>query len=153
MKKQVIVGTVVAFLTLAGCDGSPTGPDGYATEDPIVQLAVSPHHFHIWETLGVFTVSVVDPEENPVTDFEEIRVERRRDGAGSWVSLALTHDGGGIYVGEYTFEESGSYQLRVAGIRPSDAPIILVGVNGSAGSYTAFAPEAGMYTALHIFTT
>jgi hypothetical protein len=207
----------VALLVLAGCESS-TGPDGYATEDLVVDLAVTPHHFHIWETMGVFTVSVVDPEENPVTNFEEIRVERRREGAANWGSIALEHDGGGIYVGEYVFESSGDYELRVTGMRPSDdelkvmleveellevvrahssaggyrvdfeavpghihagdastlnfwfadteaahappaaqttglAPTVLIGVNGSQGTYTAAEPEAGHYTATHTFTT
>jgi len=217
MNLKGIASTMVAVATLAACDSSPTGPDGYATEELIAELAVAPHHFHIWETTGVFTVSVVDPDENPVTDFEEIRVERRLEGAATWGSIVLTHEGDGIYGGEYVFETSGTYELRVTGIRPSDdelkvlleveeplsvvrahstgggyrvdfeaipghihagdpstmnfwfaleaapspspaqvtglAPTILVGANGSAGTYTATEPEPGRYTATHVFTT
>jgi hypothetical protein len=217
MRKRIILIAAGALVALAGCNGSPTGPSGYLTEELIVELAVSPHHFHIWETVGQFVVSVVDPDDHPVTDFEEIRVERRHDGAGNWGSIALTHEGGGVYSGQYIFETPGDYDLRVAGIRPSDAevkvmlevdeplevvrahggsggyrvdfeavpghihagdastlnfwfaavaaapvpalqvtglaPTILIGTNGSAGTYSATEPELGRYTATHTFTT
>jgi hypothetical protein len=162
-------------------------------------------------------VSVVDPDEIPVTDFEEIRVERRLTGADSWGSILLTHQGDGIFVGEYVFETSGSYELRVAGLRPSDneikvmleiedslevvrahsaaggyrvdfeampghihagdsstlnfwvdletvaapasgtvsglSPTILVGANGSEGTFAAAETEPGRYTAAPTFNT
>jgi len=119
MKEKYGALALLLPLAFAACDNSPTGPEEYATEELTAQLVISPDHFHIWETTGAFTVAVTDPDGRPVTDFEEIRLERQRQGATNWGSITLTRDGD-FYRGTYTFEASGNYNLRIAGKRAAD---------------------------------
>jgi hypothetical protein len=119
MKNKALV-LVALSPFLAACSDDPTGPGGgFDTEDLSAGLAIAPGHFHIWETEGVFTVNVTDPNGASVTDFEAIQVERRREGTDTWRAIALTQDGA-FYEGTYIFDTSGNYNLRVTGMRASD---------------------------------
>lgn len=112
---------LLGVVLFAGCSDSPTDPgaNGYATEDLTTQLAIAPSHLHTWEHETTFTVSVVDPADQPVIDFELIQLDRLREGTDTWMSLELALDGD-AYVGTLVFEVSGDYDIRVTGIRPSD---------------------------------
>jgi len=127
MSRKTLTLATVSLFGITACDSSPTGPDGngFDTVDLTAQLAVSPHHFHIWETTGTFTVTVVDPAGGAVTDFEVIRVEHRMVGTSVWRTFSLTQDGA-FYVGTYVFESPGDYQLRVTGIRPMDQEMTIL---------------------------
>jgi hypothetical protein len=114
----------VVALTVAACDDS-TAPTGYGTDELTTELAITPDHVHAFETLVTFTVSVTDPDGNPVTDFDVLQVERRLDGAASY-SVMETELDGDFYVVERKFEASGDYDVRVQGLRASDAALVLL---------------------------
>jgi hypothetical protein len=125
MKAKVVGALVMASTVLAACESDPTGPEHFDTEELTAALVVEPHHFHTWETTGEFTVSVVDPNGDPVTDFEDIRLQRRREGAQSWGNIALTLDGD-FYTGTYVFDTPGNYDLQIMGQREGDAELVLM---------------------------
>lgn len=88
---------------------------------------------------------------------EPLAVVRAHSSAGGY-QVEFEAFPGHIHAGEessltFWFAEEGEAHAPSAEQVTGLAPTILVGVNGSAGSYTAFEPEAGMYTALHTFTT
>ena len=117
--------TLLATLLLAACDGGSTSPEGFATGELDAALAIAPDHFHIYETAGTFTVAVTDPDGAAVTDFELLRLERRLVGETAWSGLELALEGD-VYVGRYTFETSGSYELRVTGLREADEELVVL---------------------------
>ena len=123
--RRALAAPLALSLALAACSDS-TGPaGGFATDEMAAALAVTPDHFHTLETTGTFTVAVTDPDGEPVTDFELLRLERRRAGAADWSALELARQGD-VFVGTYVFEVSGDYQLRVTGIRPSDDELVVL---------------------------
>jgi hypothetical protein len=114
-------------LALAGCDPGSTGPE-FATGELSAELAITPDHFHIYETEGMFTVAVTDPDGQAVTDFVLVRLEGRRVGTSLWgdaLDLNLELEGD-LYVGTHVFEESGNYELRVTGLRESDPGLFVL---------------------------
>jgi hypothetical protein len=116
---------LLGTLALAACQDDATGPKGFATEELDAALTITPDHFHIYETEGEFSVAVTDPSGAAVTDFEVLRLERRLVGATSWSGLELTREGD-LYVGRDTFEASGSYELRVTGLREADEELVVL---------------------------
>jgi hypothetical protein len=125
MSQRFLPMLALGALTLAACEGDGTGPDGFATDELTTALAIAPDHFHIYETEGTFSVAVTDPDGEPVTDFEVMRLERRVVGTLSWSALELVLDGD-LYVGKYTFEASGNYELRVSGMRSADEGLLVL---------------------------
>ncbi len=125
MRATAFAALMVASTVLAACESDPTGPENFDTDELVTELVVAPHHFHAWETTGEFTVGVVDPNGDPVTDFEQIQLERRVTGAATWGTIALTLDGD-FYKGTYVFDTAGNYELRVMGKRASDAAVVLL---------------------------
>lgn len=116
----------VALLALtAACAEDPIEPEGFATDELTTDLAITPDHVHIYETLVTFTVSVVDPDGAPVTDFEVVQVERRAVGGATWSVMEAALDGD-FYVVDHTFEASGMYDIRVTGLRESDTDLVVL---------------------------
>jgi hypothetical protein len=116
--------TVAALLVAAACEDG-TGPNEFTTEDLIAELAITPDHVHAFETTVTFTVAVEDPDGNPVTDFDVLQVERRLEGAANF-SVMETTLAGDFYSVEYTFERSGLNDIRVTGMRPGDASLVVL---------------------------
>lgn len=120
-----LLSLALSLAFLPGCSDSPTGTDGVSTEDLVATLAVTPDHVHIYENVVTFTVTVEDPDGDPVTDFDLVQVERRLVGDDSWQAVELDRDGS-FYVGTHTFEVSGDYDIRVTGLRPSDTELVVL---------------------------
>ncbi len=127
MNRPTRVGRV-ALMTLlpvvaAACDS--TGPESFSTDELITELAVTPHHVHAFESLVTFTVAVEDPDGNPVTDFDVLQVEHKLTTASAYTVMegALVGD---FYVVEHTFEASGDHDIRVTGLRPGDAALVVL---------------------------
>jgi len=116
---------LAAAVWMAGCDNDPVALDGFSTEELTTELAITPDHVHVYETLVTFTVSVVDPDGGAVTDFDLLQVERRIAGTTTWSILEATRQGG-FYAAEQRFEASGEYEIRVMGLRPSDDELVLL---------------------------
>ena len=146
-----LLATLVALSAGACNDG--TGP-GFTTGDLTAELAVIPGHVHAYQTTVTFTVAVIDPDGNAVTDFDVVQVERRAAGStGSWSVLEAAADGD-FYTVDYIFESSGEYDLRVTGLRPGDtflsvmfqsaAPLEVVHAHADVGGYKVeFQPDPG----------
>lgn len=114
----------VLAVTVAACDDT-TDPDVFATDELTTELAITPDHVHAFETLVTFTVSVTDPNGNPVTDFDVLQVERRLVGAATFSTMEAALDGD-FYVVARKFEASGDYDIRVTGLRPSDTDLVVL---------------------------
>jgi hypothetical protein len=144
MKKGTRILATLALAAVAACDET-TGPDPFETSELVAELAIEPHHFHIWETTGTFTVTVIDPDDNVVTEFEDIRVQHMREGATSWSSITLVQDGD-FFEGTKVFDTSGDYHLRVVAMREGDTELVpiyeapelleVVRAHAHAGGYT-----------------
>ncbi len=102
-------------LVLLACDDNPTE----VSEDLTVDLAITPDHVHILQTVVTFTVEVRDSRGELVSDFETLQVERLRSDSEVWRGVDLTLQGG-VYEGTYTFSSSGEYGIRVTGTRPGE---------------------------------
>lgn len=124
------------------CDSVPTDE---GESDLTVELAVSPGHVHIWQTDVTFTASVTDDAGEAVTDFEEIRVERRLHDADSWGEVELTPSGD-AYTGTYVFSSSGEYDIRVVGARPGDDEASVLHVMDGHLEVVRAHTDAGGYT-------
>lgn len=117
---------VLGLLLLPACSDDPTRPpDTFSTDELVTELAVTPDHVHVYESLVTFSVSVVDPNGDPVTDFELLQVERRLTGNANW-SLMEASLNGNLYVVTHTFEASGEYEIRVTGLRSSDSELVVL---------------------------
>lgn len=110
-----------AALLAAGCGENPqepTAPEpGLSPADLSVELTVEPHHMHILETEGVFTVAVRTPDGEAVTDFETVEVERRLVSGDEWHGTEA-HLHGSEYEAHHVFTTSGEYRLRVRAEHP-----------------------------------
>lgn len=126
MKRATVRAALFAtLLTIAGCGDDPVGPDGFETDELTTELAITPDHVHVYETLVTFSVSVVDPDGAPVTDFDLLQVERRSNGATSWSGMEAGLQGN-LYSAQSRFEASGEHQIRVTGLRPSDDELVVL---------------------------
>jgi hypothetical protein len=90
-----VLAAVVA-VSASAC-GDSTGP-GFATDELTTELAITPGHVHAFQTTVTFTVAVVDPDGNAVTDFDVLQVERRKVGAATFSVMEATLVGE-FYVG------------------------------------------------------
>lgn len=114
---------------------------------------MAPGHLHAFQTTVTFTVAVTDPDDNPVTDFDVLQVERRLVGGTTFSVMEATLIGD-FYVVDHVFEQSGEYDIRVTGLRPADAslavlyeqptPLEVVKAHEDVGGYKVqFEPDPG----------
>jgi hypothetical protein len=141
-KFRFVAAALVPFA-FAACD--TTEPDGFDTSELVAELAIEPHHFHIWETNGTFTVTVLDPDEEVVTEFEDIRVQHMIEGGTSWRTISLVQDGDFFY-GAHVFDTSGNYALRVVAMREGDTELVPIYVAPELLEVVRAHSHAGGYT-------
>ncbi len=108
---SIIMITALVFgLTACGIfdSGSDDGP-------LTAELNISTGHIHTLSEI-TYTVLVKNQHGVIVTDMETVEVQRKAHGETDWSGTELTLSGE-IYTGTYTFNSSGEYDVRVAGIR------------------------------------
>ncbi|MGE0158365.1 MAG: hypothetical protein AB7T31_03070 [Gemmatimonadales bacterium] len=117
---------VIGLLSVAAaaCEDDPTNV-GFTTDELTADLAITPDHVHAFETMVTFTVAVTDPNGDPVTDFDVLQVERRKAPATTFSVMEATL-AGDFYVVDHIFEGSGDYDIRVTGLRPGDADLVVL---------------------------
>jgi len=114
MKAHFTFMFALLFILFTGCKDSPV--EVHEDEGPLTaELTLSTDHIHTLSEI-TFTVKVTDHHGDVVTDLETIEVQRKAHGATEWRGTELTLSGSN-YTGNYTFNSSGEYDIRVAGMR------------------------------------
>lgn len=115
MRYYTLIATLAAIsmVVALGCGKNPTEVEHHDDEFSF-GLTLSPDHVHTL-TPVTFKVTVTDHHGAMISDFEELNVEHRLEGATSWRSVSMNHDGT-AYVGSETFVTSGEYELRIMGM-------------------------------------
>ncbi len=104
----------LVILLFMGCKDSPV--EVHEDDGPLTAtLTLSSDHAHTLSEI-TYTVQITDHHGDIVTDMEAVEVQRKGHGATEWRGTELTLNGN-VYTGAYTFNSSGDYDIRVAGIR------------------------------------
>lgn len=108
----------LAMLLAAGCNTNPTmvandpgGEDDHGHE-LFADLVLSADHVHTLSEV-TYTVTVTDDHGDAVTDLAVVAVERLAAGDDTWRATELELQGS-QWVGTYTFNSTGEYELRVS---------------------------------------
>lgn len=113
--KAILTYLFIPILILfTGCSDNPV--EVHEDEGPLTaELTISDDHVHTLSEI-TYTVQVTDHHGDIVTDLESVEVQRKGHDDTEWRGTELTLSGN-VYTGIYTFNSSGEYDLRVAGIR------------------------------------
>ena len=113
MKAPLSYMLMIAFILFTGCKDNPV--EVLDSAPLTAELTISDDHIHTLSEI-TYTVTVTDQNGNILTDMETVEVQRKGHDATEWRGTELTLSGS-VYTGTYTFNSSGEYDLRVAGIR------------------------------------
>lgn len=114
MKSIMSYITILVLILFTGCSDNPV--EVHEDEEPLTaELTISEDHIHTLSEI-TYTVRVTDHHGDVVTDLETVEVQRKGHGETEWRGTELTLSGE-VYTGTYTFNSSGEYDLRVAGVR------------------------------------
>lgn len=113
MKALYTILFVLVFILFTGCKDNPV--EVQEDETLIATLTISDDHIHTLSEI-TYTVTVTNNHGEAVTNLETIEVQRKAHDATEWRGTELTLVNN-AYVGTYTFNSSGEYEMRVAGMR------------------------------------
>lgn len=107
---------MLIVVLFTGCKDNPVEIHEDDGNEPFTaELTISDDHIHTLSEI-TYTVKITDHHGETVTNMEAVEVQRKGHDDTEWRGTELTL-AGEVYTGTYTFNSSGEYDLRVAGIR------------------------------------
>lgn len=107
---------MMVVVLFTGCKDNPVEVHvDEGDESLTAELTISDDHIHTLSEI-TYTVKITDHHGETITNMETVEVQRKGHDDTEWRGTELTLSAG-VYTGSYTFNSSGEYDLRVAGIR------------------------------------